>query len=100
MNNGNILYALKARATNGLKSLSFRTGVIILASCIPFYIMSFAQMMLPISTTAKGILWATLFGLAKGVQYLGIFILGAEGVRRIKRYVKQRRNNRRRKESE
>ena len=37
-----------------LQSLSFRTGVIVLLCCIPFYILSFAQMLLPISTAAKG----------------------------------------------
>ena len=39
-----------------LQSLSFRTGVIVLLCCIPFYILSFAQMLLPISVSAKGIL--------------------------------------------
>ena len=39
-----------------LQSLSFRTGVIVLLCCIPFYILSFAQMLLPISTAAKGAL--------------------------------------------
>ena len=48
-----------------LQSLSFRTGVIVLLCCIPFYILSFAQMLLPISVAAKGILWAVSFGLAK-----------------------------------
>ena len=38
-----------------LQSLSFRTGVIVLLCCIPFYILSFAQMLLPISVTAKGV---------------------------------------------
>jgi len=38
-----------------LQSLSFRTGAIVLLCCIPFYILSFAQMLLPISATAKGI---------------------------------------------
>ena len=52
-----------------LQSLSFRTGVIVLMCCIPFYILSFAQMLLPISTTAKGVLWAVLFGLAKFVRF-------------------------------
>ena len=32
-----------------LQSLSFRTGVIVLLCCIPFYILSFAQMLLPTS---------------------------------------------------
>ena len=30
-----------------LQSLSFRTGVIVLMCCIPFYILSFAQMLVP-----------------------------------------------------
>lgn len=66
-----------------LQSLSFRTGVIVLLSCIPFYIMSFAQMLLPISVTAKGILWTILFGLAKTCQYGGLTILGVEGYKRL-----------------
>lgn len=35
-----------------LQSLSFRTGVIVLLCSIPFYILSFAQMLLPVSVTA------------------------------------------------
>lgn len=66
-----------------LQSLSFRTGVIVLLSCIPFYIMSFAQILLPISVTAKGILWTILFGLAKTCQYGGLTILGVEGYKRL-----------------
>ena len=67
-----------------LQSLSFRTGVIVLLSCIPFYILSFAQMLLPISTAAKGVLWTVLFGLAKTCQYGGLNILGVEGYKRLK----------------
>ena len=52
-----------------LAGLSFRTGVIVLLSCIPFYILSFAQMALPISVEAKGVLWFILFGMAKTCQY-------------------------------
>ena len=55
-----------------LQSLSFRTGVIVLLCCIPFYILSFAQMLLPTSVAAKGILWTILFGLAKTCQYGGL----------------------------
>lgn len=50
-----------------LLGLSFRTGVIVLALCVPCYILSFAQMALPISTEAKGALgscsseWQRLF---------------------------------------
>ena len=67
-----------------LQSLSFKTGVIVLLSCIPFYILSFAQMMLPISVGAKGVLWAVLFGMAKTCQYGGLTILGVEGYKRLK----------------
>ncbi len=67
-----------------LQSLSFRTGVIVLLSCIPFYILSFAQMLLPISVGAKGVLWTILFGMAKTCQYGGLTILGVEGYKRLK----------------
>ena len=72
-----------------LRSLSFRTGVIVLLSCIPFYILSFAQMALPISAAAKGILWTVLFGLAKTCQYGGLTILGMEGYKRFKNMLKR-----------
>lgn len=72
-----------------LARLSFRTGVIILALCIPCYILSFAQMALPISATAKSILWFILFGLAKTTQYTGLAILGVEGWRRVKGWFKR-----------
>ena len=67
-----------------LGKLSFRTGVIVLLCCIPCYILSFAQMLLPLSTSAKGVLWFILFGLAKTFQYGGITILGVEGMKRLK----------------
>lgn len=73
---------------NWLSKLSFRTGVIVLAMCIPFYILSFAQMALPISTTAKSVLWFILFGMAKTCQYGGLTILGVEGVKRLKRILR------------
>lgn len=72
------------KAKHWLQSLSFRTGVIVLLCCIPFYILSFAQMLLPISTAAKGVIWTILFGLAKTCQYGGLTILGAEGYKRLK----------------
>lgn len=74
-----------------LQSLSFRTGAIVLLCCIPFYILSFAQMLLPISATAKGVLWTILFGLAKTFQYGGLTILGVEGYKRLKNKFKKRR---------
>ena len=76
-----------AQAVKGwLKKLSFRTGVIVLVMCIPLYIISFAQMALPISSSAKGTLWVIFFGLAKTAQYGGLTILGAEGIKKIKAY--------------
>ncbi len=75
-----------------LQSLSFRTGVIVLLCCIPFYILSFAQMLLPISVMAKGILWTVLFGLAKTCQYGGLTILGVEGYKRLKNKLKGQRD--------
>ena len=74
-----------------LQSLSFRTGVIVLLCCIPFYILSFAQMLLPISAAAKGVLWTILFGLAKTCQYGGLTILGVEGYNRLKSWLKRKR---------
>ena len=73
-----------------LQQLSFRTGVIVLLLCIPFYILSFAQMALPISIKAKGILWVILFGLAKTFQYGGLTILGVEGIKRFKAFWKRK----------
>ena len=81
----------KVNIKKWLQSLSFKTGVIVLLSCIPFYILSFAQMALPISITAKGILWTILFGLAKTCQYGGLTILGVEGYNRVKQWLRNKR---------
>ena len=75
-----------ARTKALLARLSFRTGVIILALCVPCYILSFAQMLLPISAAAKSVLWFVLFGMAKTTQYAGLAIIGVEGWRRVKRW--------------
>jgi len=79
------------RIKTWLQSLSFRTGVIVLLSCIPFYVLSFAQMLLPISVAAKGVLWTVLFGMAKACQYGGLTILGVEGYRRLKNMVARKK---------
>lgn len=79
------------RIKKWLQSLSFRTGVIVLLSCIPFYVLSFAQMLLPISVAAKGVLWTVLFGMAKTCQYGGLTILGVEGYRRLKNMVSRKK---------
>lgn len=60
-----------------------------LALCVPCYIISFAQMALPISTSAKGVLWFIFFGLAKTFQYGGLTIIGVEGVKRLKNYFRK-----------
>jgi len=72
-----------------LARLSFRTGVIVLLSCVLFYFLFFAQMLLPISASVKGVLWFILFGMAKATQYTGLAIVGVEGVRRIKKFLKR-----------
>lgn len=76
--------SVKSKIKSILERLSFRTGVIILALCVPCYILSFAQMALPISAAAKGVLWFVLFGLAKLTQYTGLAIIGVEGWQMLK----------------
>lgn len=71
-----------------LQGLSFRTGLIVALCCIVFYIISFAQMLLPISAVAKGVLWTVFFGLAKTAQYSALLILGKAGVERLRRKFK------------
>lgn len=77
------------RIRQWLGKLSFRTGVIVLLCCIPCYILSFAQMALPISVEIKGVLWFILFGVAKTFQYGGLTILGVDGVKRLKQKFKK-----------
>ncbi len=78
------------QATKGwLQGLSFRTGVVVLAGCVPFYILSFAQMALPLSASTKGVLWIVFFGMAKLLQYTGLAILGVKGYKRLKARLKR-----------
>jgi phosphoglycolate phosphatase len=73
-----------------LSSLSFKTGVIVLLTCIPFYILSFVQFSFDfLSYSTKSVLWIVLFGLAKTFQYGGLTILGVEGVKRLKQHFKK-----------
>ena len=81
--------SLWTRCKDWMSGLSFRTGVIVLAICVPCYIFAFAQAALPISIAWKGILWTVFFGLAKTFQYGGLLILGKEGMRRLKQYFKK-----------
>lgn len=73
-----------------LQGLSFRTGMWILVACVPFYLLSFGQMLLPISVGMKAVVWTVLFGLAKTFQYAGLTIIGAEGLRRLRRRFRSR----------
>lgn len=77
------------RIKHWLAGLSFRTGVIVLCVCVLCYVISFAQMLLPISAAAKGVLWFIFFGMAKTAQYSGLLIIGKAGVERIKKWYKK-----------
>lgn len=76
------------KITQWLGSLSFRTGVIVAIACGVCYAVSFAQMLLPISVAAKGVLWVVFFGLAKTFQYSALLILGKAGVQRLRKIMK------------
>ncbi len=72
-----------------LGQLSFRTGIMVAVLCVICYIVSFAQMLLPLSPTTKGILWTVFFGLAKTFQYTALLILGTTGITRLKALLKR-----------
>ena len=76
------------RLKGRIARLSFRTGLVVLGVCVLCYALSFAQMLLPISVTAKGVLWTLLFGLANACQYAALVILGKEGINRIRARLK------------
>lgn len=82
--------SLSDRIRQRLRSLSFRTGIMIAAACVVCYIISFGQMLLPVGTTAKAVLWFIFFGLAKTLQYTAILILGTTGVARLKGRLRRR----------
>ena len=83
---------IKQSLRQWLAGLSFRTGIIVLLICVPFYLLSFVQMLLPLSVGMKSVLWVVLFGLAKTFQYAGLTIIGAEGVRRLRKWLKWRKS--------
>jgi len=76
-----------------LSKLSFRTGVAVLAICALCYVISFAQMALPIPLSVKSVLWIIFFGMAKTAQYAAILILGKDGIGRLKKFVRRYRND-------
>jgi len=77
------------RVRGRLAALSFRTGLIVAGVCAVCYAVSFAQMLLPLSVSAKGVLWVVFFGLAKTAQYTAILILGKAGLERVRRYFRR-----------
>lgn len=81
---------LFARLLQYLRSLSFRAGVVVGAVCVLCYVVSFAQMLLPLSTVTKGVLWTIFFGLAKTCQYTALVILGKAGVGRLRMWLRRR----------
>lgn len=83
---GNTVKELFTRLRMWLGGMSFRTGVVLVAVCILCYVISFAQMLLPLSVTAKGVLWFIFFGMAKTAQYAAIAVLGTAGVKRLRRW--------------
>ena len=74
-----------------LAKLSFRTGVVVLASCLLFYLLSFAQALLPISAETKSVQFIIFFGLAKTTQYAGLAIVGVKGWQRIKSWFRRKK---------
>lgn len=80
------------RIKSWLGKLSFRTGVILIVICVMCYIISFAQMLLPFSAAAKGVLWVVFFGLAKTFQYSALAVLGTTGIKQLKDWWKSRKN--------
>ncbi len=82
---------MKEKINRWLSHLSFRTGVTVLLLCIPCYIISFAQMALPMSAAIKSVLWVVFFGLAKTFQYGGLTILGVDGWKRLKQFFRHKK---------
>lgn len=80
-----------SRIKRWLTTLSYRTGMYVLGACVLFYVVSFAQMLLPISVGAKGTLWVIFFGLAKTAQYSALLILGKAGLASLRKKFRKRR---------
>ena len=89
---GNKIKNILEKVKTWLAGLSFRTGIILIIVCVVCYVISFAQMLLPISVATKGVLWVIFFGLAKTFQYSGLAVLGTAGITRIKAWWHSRKN--------
>lgn len=81
------------KITDWIKGLTFRTGIVLLAFAVLFYLLSFAQFFLPVGVAVKGVLWVVFFGLAKTAQYAGLLVVGKEGLRRIKEYFRRKKGD-------
>lgn len=93
MKTGQVIRQMISEVKARLARLPYRTGVVVTALCLPCYIISFAQMALPISTALKGVLWFVFFGLAKTFQYGGLAILGAKGLSEVFKKEKEGKDN-------
>ena len=93
MKTGQVIRQMISEVKVRLARLPYRTGVVVTALCLPCYIISFAQMALPISTALKGVLWFVFFGLAKTFQYGGLAILGAKGLSEVFKKEKEGKDN-------
>lgn len=74
-----------------LSRLSFRTGVIVLVLCVILHVAAFVPLAFDLSAQFKAIWWFWCFGAAKATQYTGLAIVGAEGVKRLRRYFKKKK---------
>ncbi len=92
---------MKEKIKHWLSKLSFRTGVIVLALCVPCYLISFFPVipwvkdlwpLTVMSAYGKWLWWVVWFGFAKTFQYGGITILGVEGFKRVKSFFKRKKN--------
>lgn len=54
MKTGQVIRQMISEVKARLARLPYRTGIVVTALCLPCYIISFAQMALPISTALKG----------------------------------------------
>ncbi|MBR6042044.1 MAG: hypothetical protein IKP37_05360 [Paludibacteraceae bacterium] len=82
---------MKEKIKHFLSKFSFRTGGIVLALCVPCYILAFLPLLFQLDNKYRFALWFVFFGLAKTFQYTGLTIIGAEGLKRLKDWWKNRK---------
>lgn len=74
-----------------LSRLSFRTGVIVLVFCVILHVAAFVPMAFDVTPEFKAKWGLWFFGAAKVAQYSGLAIVGAEGIKRLRRYFKNKK---------